>query len=370
MGNINIPILYPYDAKWVYFGPTNLLGSIYIACYISVYVTHIIGSVRIIEHMESWQIRWPLAMHPLLGENALACLQPRKKVSAMSIRIAYLGPEGTYCHEAAYRFANRMDIPDATFTACSSFMHVFDAVEGGVAEYGVVALENSIEGPVTATLDAFATRTEAVMLGEEVVDICHCLVVNPRANLDDVKTIASHPQALAQCRKYLMQRFPNAQTVTAPSTAEAAKMAADDPAIAAIANEHAAKLAGLAIVDKGIEDHRDDQTNFALIARTGHSPVFQNEGAMKTSLALYLYNDRPGALQMILSEFAYGGINLTKIQSRPTKRKLGEYMFFIDIEGSTEDEAVKTALDCLRLKLRLVKVLGCYPAAYRRESSR
>ena len=103
------------------------------------------------------------------------------------------------------------------------------------------------------------------------------------------------------------------------------------------------------------------ETVFALIAPSDHAPVFPHEGRMKTSLALYLYDDRPGALQMILSEFAYGGINLTKIQSRPTKRKLGDYMFFIDIDGSTDDEAVRVALDCLRLKLREVKVLGCYP---------
>ena len=286
----------------------------------------------------------------------------------MPQRIAYLGPEGTYCHEAADRFAHRMGLHAPEFLACPSFMGVFDAVESNAAEFGVVALENSIEGPVTATLDSFAMRTNATILGEEVVDVQHCLVMNNAATIDDVKTIVSHPQALAQCRVYLSDRFPNIPTRAVSSTADAARMAAADPTIAAIANERAAILAGATVADKSIEDHRDDQTNFALIARSDHAPVFTQQGKMKTSLALYLHDDRPGALQMILSEFAYGGINLTKIQSRPTKRKLGEYMFFIDIEGSVEDEAVQIALDCLRLKLRLVKVLGCYPPARRDEA--
>ena len=280
-------------------------------------------------------------------------------------RIAYLGPEGTYCHEAAHRFANRMGLRDIEYMPRSSFMGVFDAVESGTVEYGVVALENSIEGPVTATLDSFAARSNAVILGEEIVDIHHCLVTNPSAQIHDVKTIVSHPQALAQCRVYLGRHFPNTPTRAVSSTAGAAQQAAADPTVAAISNERAAILAGAAVVAKGIEDHKDDQTNFALIAQAGHAPVFTQDGPMKTSLALYLHDDRPGALQMILSEFAYGGINLTKIQSRPTKRKLGEYMFFIDIEGSIEDEAVRIALDCLRLKLRTVKVLGCYPTASR-----
>ncbi|MDO4401294.1 MAG: prephenate dehydratase [Coriobacteriia bacterium] len=277
--------------------------------------------------------------------------------------IAFLGPAGTYCDEAARRFAMRMGIDDPILLPCSSFARVFDSVDAGDAEYGVVALENSIEGPVTSTLDSFAARSKEVILGEEIVDIHHCLLTHPDAQADDIRAIASHPQALAQCRQYLAFHFPDIPVRPVQSTADAARLTAADPSIAAIANERAAELAGVSVFDRGIEDHGGDQTNFALISQTGHAPVFAPEGKMKTSLALYLHDDRPGALQMILSEFAYGGINLTKIQSRPTKRKLGEYMFFIDIDGSTDDEAVRIALDCLRLKLREVKVLGCYPAA-------
>lgn len=259
-----------------------------------------------------------------------------------------------------------MGTQDATFVPCVSFSRVFDAVQDGAAEFGVVALENSIEGPVTATLDSFAARSDVAIFGEEIVDVHHCLVAHPDANLADIREITSHPQALAQCRTYLATRFPSTPTKASASTADAAQLAASNPTIAAIANKRAAELAGVAVVEEGIEDHGGDQTNFALIAHADHAPIFTEGGPAKTSLALFLHNDRPGALQMILSEFAYGGINLTKIQSRPTKRKLGEYMFFIDIEGSVEDEAVRIALDCLRLKLRLVKVLGCYPSAPRR----
>ena len=286
-----------------------------------------------------------------------------KTASGQPFDIAFLGPAGTYCDEAAQRFATRLGIEYATTLPCPSFDSIFDAVETGTAEYGVVALENSIEGPVTATLDSFARRDNATILGEEIVDIHHCLVLHPGSSLEDVKAITSHPQALAQCRGYLERHFPATPVRNANSTSEAARIAAEDSSIAAISNERAAQISGARVVAYDIADHHDDQTNFALIARSGHAPAFPNEGPMKTSLALYLHDDRPGALQMILSEFAYGGINLTKIQSRPTKRRLGEYMFFIDIEGSVDDEAVRIALDCLRLKLRAVKVLGCYPNA-------
>lgn len=277
--------------------------------------------------------------------------------------LAFLGPQGTYCDMAAQSFAERMGLTDATLLPCRSFRSVFLAVESGAAEFGVVAIENSIEGPVTATLDTFAADNAAVILGEQIVDVHHCLLLNAGADAASITAIASHPQALAQCRSYLEENFPLVPVHPARSTAEAAQMAAQDPSVAAIANTSAADILGLKVHARDIEDHSGDQTNFALIARHGHVAVFPVQGPMKTSLALYLHNDRPGALHMILAEFAYGGINLTKIQSRPTKRRLGEYMFFIDIEGHVDDPDIAVALECLRLKLRSVKVLGSYPCA-------
>lgn len=276
-----------------------------------------------------------------------------------NISIAYLGPEGTYSDEAARIFAKRMNA-EANYVPCPSFNTIFEYVDRGKVAYGVVPTENSLEGPVTSTLDNFAFNSDAIILGEEIMDIHHCLMVQPGTKLEDITTIASHPQGLAQCRRFINDRFPSRKTINTASTAESAKLAATDKHIAGISNAFAAQLYGAEVIEHEIEDHFGNQTSFALIARPGSNPVFTGE-KYKTSLALFLQSDRAGALLMILSEFAYANINLTKIQSRPTKQALGDYMFFVDIEGSIYDPNVQTALNCLRLKLRNVKVLGSYP---------
>ena len=273
---------------------------------------------------------------------------------------AYLGPAGTYHDEAARAFAHRLGIENPELVECPSLSEVFDCVDRGRTEYGVVATENALEGPVTATLDNFAFRSSATILGEHVLDIHHCLIMHPDATRDDVKTVVSHPQGLGQCRRYLNDKLHGIPTMTVASTADSARRAAADKSVAGIGNAFAAKLYGARVEEACIEDHFGNQTSFALIGRQGHVPVLTGT-KFKTSLALFLQADRPGALLMILSEFAYAGINLVKIQSRPTKQALGDYMFFVDIEGSTSDLEVQTALNCLRLKLREVKVLGSYP---------
>ena len=274
--------------------------------------------------------------------------------------IAYLGPEGTYCDEAAHRFAQRLDIEQPRFIECSSFDEVFDCVDRGRCAFGTVGLENSIEGAVTATLDNFAFRSTACILGETVLDIHHCLVMHPDATLADITTVASHHQGLAQCRRYLAEYLPGRESVTTSSTAESARMAAADIHVAGIANEFAANLHGAVVAERDIEDRFGNQTRFALIARQGHPQVFRGE-RHKTFLALFMRTDRAGVLSMILSELAYAGINLTMIQSRPTKQALGDYMFLVSFERSIDEPEVQTALNCLRLKLREVKVLGSYP---------
>ena len=273
---------------------------------------------------------------------------------------AYLGPAGTYHDEAARAFAHRLSIENPELVECPSLSEVFDCVDRGRTEYGVVATENALEGPVTATLDNFAFRSSATILGEHVLDIHHCLIMHPDATRDDVKTVVSHPQGLGQCRRYLNDKLHGIPTMTVASTADSARRAATDKSVAGIGNAFAAELYGARVEEACIEDHFGNQTSFALIGRQGHVPVLTGT-KFKTSLALFLQADRPGALLMILSEFAYAGINLVKIQSRPTKQALGDYMFFVDIEGSTSDLEVQTALNCLRLKLREVKVLGSYP---------
>lgn len=274
---------------------------------------------------------------------------------------AFLGPIGTYSDEAARVFSKKMGCTNPEFIECPSFNEIYEAVERGKCEYGVLPIENSLEGAVTGTLDIFAFRGGITIVGSTIIDIHHCLLLNQEATLDDVDTITSHPQALAQCRRYLNEHFPSKHRVTSSSTASAARNVTEHKNVAAIASKFASELFDCKLAETAIEDHFGNQTQFVLIARQGHAPALTGE-SYKTSLALFLGADRPGSLLMILSEFAYADINLTRIQSRPTKQGLGSYMFFVDIDGSQDDPRVKTALDCLRLKLQEVKVLGTYPA--------
>lgn len=278
----------------------------------------------------------------------------------LSETIAFLGPLGTYTHQAADVFAEALGIAAPELIECATFDEVFDCVDRGRAAYGVVGKENSLEGPVTATLDNFAFRSSAVILAETVINIHHCLLTAEGAALKDIKTVASHSQGLAQCRRYLAEWLPGRETMIVPSTAESARLAAADPTIAGIANEYAAQLHGCAVAERDIEDHLGNQTAFALIGRPGSAPQLRSAHD-KTTLALFLREDKAGALHMILSEFAYAGINITMLQSRPLKQQFGDYMFFMEFNGRDTDTDVQTALSCLRLKLREVKVLGSYP---------
>lgn len=275
------------------------------------------------------------------------------------ISIAFLGPKGTYSDEAAQLFAQRLG-GSAQFLECPSINTIFEQVDRARCDYGVVPLENSLEGAVTATLDNFAFNSSACILGREVLPIHHNLVVGPDTDKANITSIASHPQGLAQCRRYINEHFPNATLITTASTAESVQKALTEPTMAGIANGYAAHLYQARILEEEIEDHFGNETSFALIARQGSASVFTGEH-YKTSLALFMKEDRPGTLLMILSEFAFAGLNLTMIQSRPTKQGLGDYMFFVDIDGRETDADVQTALNCLRLKLREVKILGSYP---------
>lgn len=178
--------------------------------------------------------------------------------------------------------------------------------------------------------------------------------------MSDIKKVVSHPQGLAQCRRYLAANFRDAELITVSSTAEAARIAARDPQCAGIANEFSAELYGAEVHAREIGDRMGNETSFSLISRQV-SHVDVSSDRWKTSLALFLRANKQGSLSMVLSEFAYAGIDLSMIQSRPTKQGLGDYMFFIDILGRESDPDVQTALNCLRLKLREVKVLGSYP---------
>jgi prephenate dehydratase len=271
-------------------------------------------------------------------------------------RRAFLGPAGTFTEEALLSLGvdGVEPVPYATIG------EVFAAVASGDCESGVVPIENSVEGSVNETLDSLAFDHELHVTAELIRDIHHALVVAPGLSLADVTAVASKPEATAQCRAWLAEHLPGRPMVAANSTAEAVQRAIAEPGLAAIGTALAAGLYGGDVLADAIEDFAGNQTRFVVI---GHG-IAGRTGCDKTSLALFMQRNKPGALLMILSEFAYGQINLTKIQSRPTKKQLGQYMFFVDFEGHISDPAVALALECLRLKLREVKVIGSYPRAH------
>lgn len=270
-------------------------------------------------------------------------------------RYAYLGPAGTFSEEALLS----LGIDDLEPVPCISIEEVFEAVERGRVDGAVVPIENSVEGSVPATLDALAFDTKLEIQGEVVLDVHHSIVAAPGTKLSDVTQVVAHPQASGQCRRWIARHLPGRPVVAANSNADAVRIAVESPGVAAVGPALAAELYGGEVLAADVEDYAGNQTRFVVVGRG----LRTRTGSDKTSLALFLKADKPGALLMILSEFAYGEINLTKIQSRPTKRQLGDYMFFVDLEGHVEDANVRTALDCLRLKLREVKVLGSYPRA-------
>ncbi|MDR2106292.1 MAG: hypothetical protein LBP24_02670, partial [Coriobacteriales bacterium] len=213
--------------------------------------------------------------------------------SATPLTYAYLGPEGTYSHEAASIFAARAATGSTALIECATISEIFDLVDRGRARYGVVTIENALEGSVNETLDAFAFTSGAQIRGEIVVDIHHNLITAPGAALASVRTVASHPQALAQSRRWLQHKLPAAQTLATTSTAEAARMAVADPQLAAIGTRLAAELFGGTVFAEQIEDHFGNQTRFVLIG-SDPLPAPRDTGGYKTSLALFMKEDRPG----------------------------------------------------------------------------
>lgn len=268
------------------------------------------------------------------------------------IRIGYLGPEGTYSQAAVMKhfgkFAHtlpRMTIDD-----------VFRSVEKGEANYGVVPVENSIEGVVTHTLDMFMD-TPLKIAGEVHLRIRHQLLSNERA-LADVRTVYAHNQSLAQCRSWLIANLPTARLEAATSNAEAARLATEHEQAAAIASTYAGEIYELAVLACDIEDNPRNTTRFLVIGRQSPAP----SGSDKSSLIVASHN-RPGALHRLLTPFAEHGISMNRIESRPSRQALWEYVFFIDIEGHQQDEKIRHALVELESEAAFLKILGSYPEA-------
>ena len=273
--------------------------------------------------------------------------------------LAYLGPAAAASQEA---LLTQSDLARADLTALSSITAVLDAVAKGESELGFVPIENGIEGTVSATIDGLIHDVDLHIQREVVMDIHLHLMAVPGTVLADIRSVSSYPHALAQCQKYLARELPEAQQRAANSTADAARVLGESGAAgeAAIAPRLAAERYGLTIVAEDVEDHPENQTRFVLLAR---SRVPRPTGHDKTSIVCFQRADHPGSLHGILGQFAARNINLTKLESRPTKQALGDYCFVIDLSGHVGDEVVADCLRDLHAALAGVKFLGSYPAA-------
>lgn len=271
----------------------------------------------------------------------------------MAKRIAYLGPQGTFTEDAAL-----LHDKTAQLIPFPSIPAVAVAVGSGMAEEGVVAIENSLEGSVTDTLDLLIHESGVFIRKELVLPIEHYLLVKPGTEAGGVKVLYSHPQALGQCRTVIERCFPKVNVVAALSNAAAVEemMASTHPA-AAIGTRRAAELYGAEILARGIQDKASNVTRFVVLALTDHPPT----GSDKTSLCFSFADDRPGVLCEVLQKFAERNINLAKIESRPSKESLGRYIFLIDIEGHHDDSLVSEVLKQVREVTSLFKVFGSYP---------
>ena len=273
-------------------------------------------------------------------------------------RVGFLGPHGTFAEEA---LLSQPDLAAGEQVPLRTVPSVITAVENGEVDVGLVPLENSIEGTVTVTLDTLAFDTDLLIQREVDLPVSLHLCAPPGTKLADIREVVSHPNPLGQCRAWLAKTLPDAQLVAANSTAEAATTVAesDRKDLASIGTKFGAEIAGLEVLASEIEDHPENETRFVLVgsgvpAATGHD---------KTSIVCFQRENRPGSLLAILQEFAARAINLTKLESRPTKRGLGQYCFFIDFEGHINDEVAADCLRNLAANQAEVKFLGSYPVA-------
>jgi len=274
-------------------------------------------------------------------------------MESVYINVGYLGPKGTFSEQAALEFTQEnkkyklRDFP--------TIPHVLKALENGQIELGIVPVENSIEGTVNITLDMLVHDVELYIQGELVLDIKHCLISN-YGKTDEIHTIYSHPQALAQCRRFLSSYFPQARYITTNSTAEGALFVKKGTkGLAAITSLWAAEKYGLEIIAENVSDYEENQTRFLIIGRQQLALARPN----KTSLCVALPKEEPGGLYEILGLFVEDQINLSKIESRPAKKELGNYIFFIDCLADLLTDK-RHVLEKLQKKCKLVKVLGCY----------
>jgi len=280
------------------------------------------------------------------------------RVTSSARSIGYLGPHGSFTHQAVL---SEPDLAACEAQLFSSMPGVLNAVEDKRLDLGFAAIENSIEGTVNATIDTLAFSSNLLIQGEVVIPISMELLASPDATLESIETVVSFPHAIAQCRGWLAEHLPQARHQAANSTAYAVEIVANagDPTMAAIGNRLAGSIYGLGELATGIQDSEDNQTRFVTVARHGVPKITGND---KTSIVIFQRENRPGSLLSILQEFSARQINLSKLESRPTKKGLGNYCFIMDLEGHISDAVVADALKNIMAKQAEVKFLGSYPA--------
>ena len=266
----------------------------------------------------------------------------------MCKNISFLGPKGTFTHEAAHMLGENL-VPYCTIPA------VMESVSSGECQFGVVPIENSIEGPVGITLDSLAHNFDLKIFKEIIIPINQNLIVNPKTAMGDITDVYSHSQAIAQCQEFI--RNNGIQPHYAVSTASAAKSILGDNSKAAIGNSKAAEIYNLEILKSNIQDLDNNETRFVVLAEGDHEPT----GDDKTSVIFSIYEDKPGMLYKILGVFEKHHVSLTKIESRPSKKGLGKYLFFVDFYGHRRDLMIQNILNEIEELTYFLKVLGSYP---------
>ena len=286
------------------------------------------------------------AVRSIYREIISASISAEKKLT-----VSYLGPKATFTQQAALKsFGSSVE-----YTPAPSIPDVFLAVQAGDADYGVIPIENSTEGAVLHSIDMLA-ETSLVIVGQVYLTVEHCLL--SRGKLESIRKVCSKDQAIGQCRGWLHRNMHSVQLEAVDSTATAVAMAAENPEIAAIAGEIASECYGVPILERSIQDLKDNQTRFLVIGKTPEKRV--ENVRYRTSMVVSI-NDRPGALSEVITPFEKAGINLMRIESRPTHKKAWDYFFFIDFEGHWADEPVKEVAAHLKFTLPMVKWLGSYP---------
>ena len=266
------------------------------------------------------------------------------------LKIAFLGPETTFSHQAAVRHFGH----SCSFNPCGNIETVFSEVELGNCHYGIVPVENSIEGVINLTLDCFVDSP--LYICSEMRLPIGLFLLSPSIDRKKIQKIYSHPQPLAQCRNWLNQNFPGVEQVPASSTAQAAQLAKQNKNSAAIAGEMAAEVYGLKVVDKNIQDRAENHTRFLIISKDKAKKAKKNKTSLMFSIA-----DEAGSLIKTLQLFARNEINLSKIQSRPLRNRPWEYLFYVDFNGHEEDKSVERVLKTLSRRTLFLRVLGSYP---------